>query len=89
MLAVMGGGDSDKMARRKCSSCPSTWGLVWEGEGRNQPPFAAALPGTCHKDGLQPPHPSDGLAVGPGRNPGVDAGRLDGREAGRLDMALW
>lgn len=87
-LAVLGG-DSDKMPRRKCSNYPSTWATRLGRGGKVSTPFAAPLPGTCHKNGLQPPRLSDGLTVGPERNPGVDAGRLDGREAGRLDMALW
>lgn len=81
-LEVFGG---DKIRGRKCSTCHSTWvigGLFGKGRGDVKPPSPSRLPGTCHKDGLQPPHPSDGLTVGSGRNPGVDAGRLAGREAG-------
>lgn len=63
--------------------------LVWEGEGRCQPPSQLSSRGLVTKTACNHLILSDGLTVGPGRNPGVDAGRLDGREAGRLDMALW
>lgn len=72
----------DKMPGRKCSHCQSTFGdSSWEGKGVASS-LGPRLPGTCHRDGLQPPRLSDGPTVGTGHNPGVDAGRQAGWEAG-------
>ena len=87
MSTVLGG---DKIARRRNrSNRPVLWRIEWRGPGLAGPPRLPRPGNLSQRTGLQPPHLSDGLTVGPGRNPDVDAGRLAGREAGRLDMALW